>query len=43
MGVPVVLGKTGVEKVIELPLTEAQSRALLRSSDAVRANLSGLS
>jgi len=43
MGVPVVLGKAGVEKVIELPLTDEQNRAVLRSSDAVRASLSGLS
>ena len=42
MGVPVVLGKSGVEKVLELPLTDDENRALLRSSAAVRANLSGL-
>lgn len=42
MGIPVVLGKAGVEKVIELPLTDEQNRALLRSSDAVRTSLSGL-
>ena len=43
MGVPVVLGSSGVEKVLELPLTDEESRALLRSSEAVRASLSGLS
>jgi len=42
MGVPVVLGKGGVEKVLELPLTEDENQALLRSSAAVRMNLSGL-
>ena len=42
LGVPVVLGKGGVEKVLELPLTDDENRALLRSSAAVRANLSGL-
>ena len=42
MGVPAVLGKGGVEKVLELPLTDEENRALLRSSAAVRANLSGL-
>lgn len=42
MGVPVVLGKTGVEKVLELPLTDEESRALIRSSEGVRSSLSGL-
>jgi malate dehydrogenase len=43
MGIPVVLGKAGMEKVIELPLTDEQNLAVLHSSDAVRASLSGLS
>lgn len=42
MGVPVVLGKAGVEKVIELPLTDEANRAFLRSSEAVRANLADM-
>ena len=42
MGVPVVLGKDGVEKVLELSLTDHEKRALLRSSESVRASLSGL-
>ncbi len=42
MGVPVVLGKAGVEKVVELPLTDEQHGALQRSSAAVQASLSGL-
>lgn len=43
LGVPVVLGETGVEKVLELPLTEDESAALLRSATAVRASLGGSS
>jgi malate dehydrogenase len=43
MGVPVVLGEAGVEKVLELPLTEVEHRALQRSADAVRAAQAGLS
>ena len=42
MGVPVVLGEAGMEKVLELPLTEDERRAVLRSAEAVRASLSGL-
>lgn len=41
LGVPVVLGETGVEKVLELPLTEDESAALLRSAASVRASLGG--
>lgn len=43
LGVPVVLGEAGVEKVLELPLTEDESAALLRSAAAVRASLGGSS
>jgi len=43
MGVPVVLGEAGVEKVLELPLTEVEHRALQRSAEAVRTSLAGLS
>lgn len=39
LGVPVVLGEGGVEKIVELPLTESERRALLHSADSVRANL----
>ena len=42
MGVPVVLGSSGVEKVLELPLNDDENRAMQRSGAAVRANLSGL-
>ncbi len=41
LGVPVVLGEAGMEKVVELPLTEDERHALLRSAEAVRANLAG--
>lgn len=36
MGVPVVLGENGMEKVIELPLTDDERRALQTSADSVR-------
>jgi malate dehydrogenase len=42
MGVPVVLGEAGMEKVLELPLTDDERRALLRSAASVRASLTGL-
>jgi malate dehydrogenase len=38
-GVPVVLGKNGVEKIIELPLTEEEKKGFLESVEAIRANL----
>jgi len=41
LGVPVVLGEAGMEKVIELPLTEDERRALQRSAQSVRASLAG--
>lgn len=36
VGVPVKLGKSGVEKIYELKLDEAESAALRKSADAVR-------
>jgi malate dehydrogenase len=36
LGVPCVLGKEGVEKVLEIDLTEEEGAALGRSADAVR-------
>jgi len=41
LGVPVVLGEAGMEKVIELPLTDDERRALQHSADSVRATLAG--
>ncbi|GBC98470.1 Malate dehydrogenase [bacterium HR17] len=36
IGVPVVLGKNGVERIVELKLTEEELQALRRSADEVR-------
>jgi malate dehydrogenase len=36
MGVPVVIGAGGIEKIIELPLTDDEKAALSTSADAVR-------
>ena len=42
IGVPVRLGRTGVEEVLELPLTDEQVAALHKSADEVRAGVEGL-
>lgn len=42
MGVPVVLGERGMEKIIELPLTGDERLAVQRSAESVRHSLSGL-
>jgi len=39
MGVPVVLGDQGMERVVELPLTEDERRAVQASADSVRSSL----
>lgn len=39
LGVPVVLSEAGVEKVVELPLTDEERRAVRSSAESVRANL----
>jgi malate dehydrogenase len=36
MGVPVVLGAKGVERIVELDLDESEQQALKASADAVR-------
>jgi malate dehydrogenase len=36
LGVPVILGKNGVERIVELSLTEMEKRALAVSAEAVR-------
>jgi malate dehydrogenase len=36
IGVPVVLGKEGWEKIVELPLTETEKEAFAASADATR-------
>lgn len=39
LGVPCAVGKNGVERVIELPLTEGERQALARSADIIRAHI----
>ena len=39
-GVPVVLGRDGVKKIIELPLNEEEKRLFLESVEAIKANVS---
>ena len=39
LGVPVVLGRTGVERVVELELAEAEKAALQRSAGEIRKDL----
>jgi malate dehydrogenase len=36
MGVPVVLGRKGVEKIIEMPLNDEEKKMFKTSADAVR-------
>jgi malate dehydrogenase len=36
MGVPVKLGRSGIEQVLEVDLDEAEREALAKSADAVR-------
>jgi malate dehydrogenase len=36
LGVPVVLGKNGIEKIIELQLNEAEKALLTESAEAVK-------
>ena len=42
LGVPVVLGKNGIEKIIELDLNEAEKADLMESAEAVRGVMSVL-
>lgn len=42
MGVPVVFGEQGLERVIELPLSEAEAEEFHRSAEHVRADLARL-
>jgi malate dehydrogenase len=42
VGVPVKLGKTGIEKVVDVPLTAEEKAALGKSADEVRANIAKL-
>jgi malate dehydrogenase len=42
LGVPVVMGRNGVERVVELPLDEGERAALAASAEAVRQGLAEL-
>ena len=42
IGVPCMLGKGGVEKIVELDLTDAQREELHKSADEVRQGINGL-
>ncbi|MGM0770360.1 MAG: malate dehydrogenase [Halobacteriota archaeon] len=42
LGVPVILGKNGIEKVIELELTESQQQAFSKSAGHIRQSISML-
>ncbi|WP_445475247.1 malate dehydrogenase [Methanococcoides methylutens] len=42
LGVPVILGKNGVEKVLELELSESQKQAFSRSAGSVREGIAKL-
>lgn len=42
MGVPCVLGKNGVERIVELELDDASRQSLHTSADAIRADLNSL-
>jgi malate dehydrogenase len=39
VSVPVVIGKNGIERIIELPLTEEEKKGFLASVDAIKANV----
>lgn len=41
-GVPVLLGKEGIERVLEVPLTDDERAALLKSAEDVKANVAKL-
>jgi len=42
MGVPCVLGKNGVEKILELEISEADTASLHKSAEEVRTGIAGL-
>ncbi len=43
VGVPVKLGRKGIEQIVEVPLTADESAALKKSADEVKANIAKLS
>jgi malate dehydrogenase len=42
LGVPVKLGRGGVEEIMELKLTKEEEKALVKSADAVKSGISSL-
>ncbi len=42
LGVPVILGRRGVEEIVELKLTEDEQKTLNKSADAVKSGISSL-
>jgi malate dehydrogenase len=42
VGVPIKIGKNGMEQIIEIKLTDDESAALKRSADDVKANIEKL-
>jgi malate dehydrogenase len=42
MGVPAVIGKNGVEKIIELELNDEEKASLQKSADSVKNAISNL-
>jgi malate dehydrogenase len=42
LGVPVIMGRNGVERIVELPLTDSERKALEASAEAVRKGLRDL-
>ena len=42
MGVPAVIGKNGVEKIIELELNDEEKNSLQKSADSVKSAISNL-
>jgi malate dehydrogenase len=42
LGVPVIMGRNGVERIVELPLSEPEKRALDASAESVRKGLKDL-
>ena len=43
LGVPVIMGRNGVERVVELPLSDGERTSLEASAEAVRKGLDELS
>ena len=42
IGVPVKLGRKGIEQIVEVPLTAEEKAALAKSADEVKSNIAKL-